>query len=168
MAGNVSAHCATDWIRLTFALVLVCAVLTATEALHRVDRAWFEFVSQSVRRGPVKPLAMIVVDERTTARLGNWPFSIETRERMMERLAGSGVAVVSIDLTGLRTPRARAPGAGQPARRQATALHAWRRGPATSAIPAKPARAMLHFAGMGLASATRTSMCWTARCRRAG
>lgn len=102
MAGNVSAHCATDWIRLTFALVLVCAVLTATEALHRVDRAWFEFVSQSVRRGPVKPLAMIVVDERTTARLGNWPFSIETRERMMERLAGSGVAVVSIDLTGLR------------------------------------------------------------------
>ncbi|PHP85404.1 histidine kinase [Burkholderia sp. AU18528] len=94
---------------MTFALVLVCAVLTATHALQRVDRAWFGFVSRSAHGGPVKPLAMIVVDERTTARLGNWPFSIETRERMMERLAGSGVAVVSIDLTGLRdVARARA------------------------------------------------------------
>ncbi|WP_406807141.1 sensor histidine kinase [Burkholderia semiarida] len=94
---------------MTFALVLVCAVLTTTHALQRVDRAWFGFVSRSAHGGPVKPLAMIVVDERTTARLGNWPFSIETRERMMERLAGSGVAVVSIDLTGLRAvARARA------------------------------------------------------------
>ncbi|WP_260449934.1 sensor histidine kinase [Burkholderia contaminans] len=102
MAGNVSSHCATEWIPLTFALVLVCAVLTAAQALYRVDRAWFEFVSQSVHRGSVRPLAMIVVDERTTERLGNWPFSVETRERMMERLAGSGVAIISIDLTGLR------------------------------------------------------------------
>lgn len=109
MAGSASSYCATEWIRVAFALVLVCAVLTTTHALQRVDRAWFGFVSRSAHGGPVKPLAMIVVDERTTARLGNWPFSIETRERMMERLAGSGVAVVSIDLTGLRdVARARA------------------------------------------------------------
>ncbi|WP_254608976.1 sensor histidine kinase [Burkholderia lata] len=101
-AGHAPSHCATGWMRLAIALVLVCAVLTATHALNRLDRAWFEFVSQSVRREAVEPLAVIVVDDRTTERLGNWPFSVETRERMMERLAGSGVTVVSIDLTGLR------------------------------------------------------------------
>ncbi|WP_260434811.1 HAMP domain-containing sensor histidine kinase [Burkholderia sp. Bp8992] len=89
-------------MRLTSALVLVCVVLTATSALHHIDRAWFGFVWQSVRHGAIKPLAVIMVDDRTTGRLGDWPFSVETRERMMERLAGSGVAVVSFDLTGLR------------------------------------------------------------------
>ncbi|VWD36416.1 histidine kinase [Burkholderia lata] len=146
VAGHASSHRATGRVRLTSALVLVCAVLTATHALHRVDRAWFEFVSQSVHRGAVEPLAVIEVDDRTTERLGNWPFSVATRERMMSRLAGSGVAVVSIDLSGLRdVARVRAghPATGETASRAATRTE----GGIGNAVTACAPDAALHWNG---------------------
>ncbi|MET3623512.1 sensor histidine kinase [Burkholderia ambifaria] len=89
---------------MTFTLMLVCLLLTATHLLHRVDRAFFDLASQSARGSAGKSLIVIVivVDDRTIEQLGGWPFSRETRERMMDRLVGSGVAAIGIDLTSLR------------------------------------------------------------------
>ncbi|AJY25977.1 histidine kinase-, DNA gyrase B-, and HSP90-like ATPase family protein [Burkholderia ambifaria AMMD] len=87
---------------MTFVLMLMCLALTTTHLLHRVDRAFFELAAQAADGGAGKPLAVIVVDDRTIEHLGGWPFSRETRERMMDRLVGSGVAAIGIDLTSLR------------------------------------------------------------------
>ncbi|WP_175715257.1 ATP-binding protein [Burkholderia ambifaria] len=87
---------------MTFTLMLVCLVLTATHLLHRVDRVFFDLASQSARGSAGKSLIVIVVDDRTIEQLGGWPFSRATRERMMDRLVGSGVAAIGIDLTSLR------------------------------------------------------------------
>ncbi|WP_410729088.1 ATP-binding protein [Burkholderia sp. SIMBA_062] len=102
LADDPRFDLAGEWVCMTFTLMLVCLVLTTTHLLHRVDRAFFDLASQSAHGSAGKSLIVIVVDDRTIEHLGGWPFSRETRERMMDRLAGSGVAAIGIDLTSLR------------------------------------------------------------------
>ncbi|UTV60606.1 ATP-binding protein [Burkholderia arboris] len=96
---------------MTFALVLVCLVLTASHALYRVDLAFFDLAFRLAHGSTAEPLATIVVDDRTVDRLGGWPFSGEARIRMLDRLAESGVTAIDIDLASLRGAGAgRSPG----------------------------------------------------------
>ncbi|MGU7811728.1 ATP-binding protein [Burkholderia sp. AW49-1] len=100
---------------MTIALMLICLVLTAGHVLYPVDLAFFDLASRFSRDSAARAPALIVVDDRTIKRLGDWPFSAETRVRMLDRLAESGVAAISIDLKSLsdasrrrgpeRTPR---------------------------------------------------------------
>ncbi|KWE36539.1 ATP-binding protein [Burkholderia territorii] len=87
---------------MTFALMLVCLVLTASHALYRVDLAFFDVAARWAHRSNVRPPAVIVVDARTIARLGRWPFGEEARLRMQDRLIESGVTAIGIDLASLR------------------------------------------------------------------
>ncbi|WP_244102759.1 ATP-binding protein [Burkholderia gladioli] len=93
---------AREWVGLSAVLMLICLVLTATHLLSRFDQAFFDLVPQPAHRGTARPLALIVVDARTTARLGPWPFDRETRMKMLDRLTDSGVTVIGIDLMSLR------------------------------------------------------------------
>lgn len=86
---------------LTFALMLVCIAITATQMLYHVDLAFFDFVSRVARPAAARKVVAVVVDGHTIERLGDWPFSRDIRARMIDRLAGNGVAAVRVDLTSL-------------------------------------------------------------------
>ncbi|MBY4693565.1 CHASE2 domain-containing protein [Burkholderia latens] len=101
-AAPADTHLAQEWRALTVALMLAVAALTAIHLLYRVDLAFFDLASRLGGRHSGPPPAVIVVDDRTIARLGRWPFSGETRLRMLDRLAESGVTAIGIDLASLR------------------------------------------------------------------
>ncbi len=93
---------AKEWVLLTCLLMLLCLALTVTRLLYRVDLAFFDLVPQVVHCAATKPLAVVVVDDQTIARLGAWPFSRGVRVRMLDRLTDSGVTAIGIDLASLR------------------------------------------------------------------
>ncbi len=115
MPGEGRSNLAREWALLTVVLMLICLMLTATHLLSRFDLAFFDMVSRPAHRGSVKPLAVIVVDDRTTAQLGHWPFNRETRMKMLDLLINSGVTVIGIDLVSLRQAGSDRPGNGSPA-----------------------------------------------------
>jgi serine/threonine-protein kinase len=87
---------------LVAAVVLVFAALTflRPESFESVDRALYDAGLKSLRagKGGSVPVALVQIDERSTQRLGPWPWSRRVLGEMIHLLSTQGVKGVGVDL----------------------------------------------------------------------
>ncbi len=81
--------------------VLLAAVLAVyrPSATARIDAAAYDVVTRSAgTRPPAGRVAIVDVDERSLAAVGQWPWRRDVVSRLIASLRASGAAVVAIDV----------------------------------------------------------------------
>ena len=80
-------------------LAAIGARIVATDLLDRLSFIAFDLYQRASPRPPGNsPIRIVDIDEKSLAKIGQWPWPRTTVARLIDRLAEAGAAVVAFDI----------------------------------------------------------------------
>lgn len=89
---------ALEWLLLLTASVLVAALAARGDLTRRIDFAILDVASSLAAREPAQDIAIVAIDERSLAMVGEWPWRRATHARLIDNLRKAGVKQVLYDV----------------------------------------------------------------------
>lgn len=89
---------AIEWLLLLIASMLIAALAAQGELTRRLDFAILDFATSLVWQEPAPDIAIVAIDERSLAAVGEWPWRRGTHARLIDNLRKAGAKQVLFDV----------------------------------------------------------------------
>lgn len=89
---------ALEWFVLLIGGVMLAWLAARGEVTRRLDYSMLDFATSLARRVPAQDIAIVAIDERSLAKVGEWPWRRSTHARLIDNLRAAGAKVVLYDV----------------------------------------------------------------------
>ncbi|RNJ62412.1 MAG: CHASE2 domain-containing protein [Porphyrobacter sp. IPPAS B-1204] len=89
---------AVEWLLLLIASVLLAVFAAQGDFTRRLDFSLLDFASSLVDQEPAQDIAIVAIDERSLAAVGEWPWRRATHARLIDNLRKAGAKLVLYDV----------------------------------------------------------------------
>lgn len=89
---------ALEWFVLLIGGAVLAWFVASGEVTRRLDYSMLDFATSLARREPAQDIAIVAIDERSLARVGEWPWRRSTHARLIDNLRAAGARVVLYDV----------------------------------------------------------------------
>jgi CHASE2 domain-containing sensor protein/signal transduction histidine kinase len=89
---------AFEWLLLLIASLLIAALAANGELTRRLDFAILDFATSLVSREPAPDIAIVAIDERSLAAVGEWPWRRATHAQLIDNLRKAGAKQILYDV----------------------------------------------------------------------
>lgn len=89
---------AAEWLGLLIGGVLLAVFLVHRDVTRRIDFSMLDFAASLTTQEPADDIAIVAIDERSLASVGEWPWSRATHARLIDNLRKAGAKIVLYDV----------------------------------------------------------------------
>ncbi len=89
---------ALEWLVLLIGGVALAWAVARGEVTRRLDYSMLDFATSLARSEPAQDIAIVAIDERSLAKVGEWPWRRSTHARLIDNLRAAGARVVLYDV----------------------------------------------------------------------
>lgn len=89
---------ALEWLLLLIASVMLAAFVAYGDLTRRLDFSLLDFAASLARHEPAQDIAIVAIDERSLAAVGEWPWRRTTHAQLIDNLRKAGAKQVLYDV----------------------------------------------------------------------
>jgi CHASE2 domain-containing sensor protein/signal transduction histidine kinase len=89
---------ALEWFVLLIGGVALAWFVARGEVTRRLDYSMLDFATSLARREPAQDIAIVAIDERSLAMVGEWPWRRSTHAKLIDNLRAAGAKIVLYDV----------------------------------------------------------------------
>ncbi len=89
---------ALEWLVLLIGGVALASLVARGEVTRRLDYSMLDLATSLADREPAQDIAIVAIDERSLAKVGEWPWRRSTHARLIDNLRAAGAKVVLYDV----------------------------------------------------------------------